>query len=76
MKMSTEARKHINEAFEERALNDPELRRHNINLREVCGDTDIADGDWCISKLEDLSALIYELTVMKETIRDVTGVEF
>ena len=76
MRMSKEAREKINETFSERALNDPELRRHNIKLCEVCGDTDIAAGNWCISKLEDLSALIYELTVMKETIRDATGVEF
>lgn len=76
MRMSEGARIQINEAFKERALDDPELRRHNINLREVCGETDIAAGNWCIAKLEDLSALIYELTVMKETIRDATGVEF
>ena len=76
MRMSKEAREQINEAFNERAMNDPELRRHNINLCDVCGETDIATGNWCISKLEDLSALIYELTVMKETIRNTTGVDF
>lgn len=76
MRMSKEAREKINETFNERALGDPELRRHNINLREVFGETDIAAGSWCISKLEDLSALIYELTIMKETIRNTTGVDF
>ena len=51
---------------------------NHLNLRMVdgLGGTQVATGNWCIAKVQDLSELIRELTIMKESIEEVTGVRF
>ena len=74
MRMNDETIKKINEAYKHSTFNYQATQKLKVDTS--LGDTSIYKDNWEICRLGDLSNMIEELTKLRDTIEETTGVRF
>lgn len=74
MRMNDETNKKINEVYQSNTFNYQATQKLKVDTS--LGDTSIYKDNWEICRLGDLSNMIEELTKIRDTIEEVTGIKF
>lgn len=74
MRMNDETIKKINETYKNNTFNYQATQKLKVDTS--LGDTSIYKDNWEICRLGDLSNIIEELTKLRDTIEETTGIRF